>query len=412
MRDLKFPFSVRIALLILLVLIGGCAYGPIKPQDVKEYRYFPEYRGYFPIVDQNVRADWVLPEGLTPEGKPDYTSPQTREEAEKRVKETANKEKVLHPKLTGSIAALLLPPAQILMVAVVVPGLIVSPVIVPMAEAHEKKVSRKKQQALEKKQQELEKFAGVKVSIQVMDDKGNGIPDTRVIEVASPMDIPTFVDEEGSRSFAPVSYGLYALSPKTVELLARDLPAYPGDKESLADQKGDPSGTVKYTSLAVARFAQFTEKSGWQWARTPIPLTLSFIVWAPGFNPSIYTAANVHHGDALNTVISLEKAESLTPQSADNSYNIWSLKARFDNFVLYILPIAEGYIDPKTVEEARDLLKKGEAVDPDFPGLDNLRAIIALADGDRERAVSLSHYLSHYSFFKQFYGLSVSLPQY
>lgn len=40
----------RLSLLILLLIVGGCAYGHIKPEDVKEYRYFPEYRGYFPIA--------------------------------------------------------------------------------------------------------------------------------------------------------------------------------------------------------------------------------------------------------------------------------------------------------------------------------------------------------------------------
>ena len=410
---LRFRVShlMRIVSLLILISMGGCTYGTIKPDDVKEYRYFPEYRGYFPVVNSTVRPDWVLPMGVTPEGKPDYSSPTTRAEAEKRFKETADKGKVLHPKLSGGLAELLLYPATILTVAVVVPGIIIAPLVVPEEESpwtSEKRRNEIKQQQTKIRQQQLEKFMGIKIRIQAIDTERNGVPDLRIIEVASPMDIATFNDNEGNRSFAPSRYLPYTLSPSTLELLARDLPTYPGDKESLIDQRGDKSGNVMYTSLAFARFGPYSKKGAWQWVRHPIPLTLSFIVWAPGFEPLVYTATNVNYGDTLNATISLKNAALLTPQLADSTYNIWSLKERYDAFILS----AKGDITPQIVDEARDLLTKGEAVTPDFPGLDNLRVIIALADGDRQRAVSLSHYLSHGSFFKLFYGLDVGSPEY
>ena len=60
---LRFRVShlMRIVSLLILISMGGCTYGTIKPDDVKEYRYFPEYRGYFPVVNSTVRPDWVLP---------------------------------------------------------------------------------------------------------------------------------------------------------------------------------------------------------------------------------------------------------------------------------------------------------------------------------------------------------------
>jgi len=83
-----------------------------------------------------------------------------------------------------------------------------------------------------------------------IDAESNGVPAPRIIEVASPMAIATFVDNEENRSFAPSRYLPYTLSPSTIELLARNLPTYPGDKESLVDPRGDQSGIVTYTSLA------------------------------------------------------------------------------------------------------------------------------------------------------------------
>jgi len=115
----------------------------------------------------------------------------------------------------------------------------------------------------------------------------------------------------------------------------------------------------------------------------------------------------VHHGDTINATIPLKKADPFAFKIVDSAYNIWSLKERYDKLVLL-----KEDITPKIVEEARDLLKKGEVIIPDFLGLDNLRVIITLADGDRERAVALSHHLSHDIYFKMFYGLDVSLPEY
>jgi hypothetical protein len=119
-----------------------------------------------------------------------------------------------------------------------------------------------------------------------------------------------------------------------------------------------------------------------------------------------------------------EKAQSLTPCLADGPTNPWRLQGRYEN-LLYSkftrLEAGKVYSDysykalaptPKIVGEAIDLLSKFEVIDPKIPELDNLRAVIALAKGERGHALSLSRYLNHYHFFTLFYGVNVIGPRY
>jgi hypothetical protein len=52
---------------------------------------------------------------------------------------------------------------------------------------------------------------------------------------------------------------------------------------------------------------------------------------------------------------------------------------------------------------ARDLLERGEVLEPGLPDLESLRAVIALEQGDRERAVQLSRFLAHSPYFALFH---------
>lgn len=513
----------RACLLILLFISWGCVYGNIKPEDVKEYRYFPEYKGYFPIAQVSpakynpprVQVNWVLPV-ITPDGKTDYTPPSTPEEAEQRVKQTADKFKTLHP-----IVAFPLGVAIFVAPAIYLGGF--SPLLA-VSEYYAHVYPEKLRQ---KQLKQLEEFAGIRIKIQVTDKDGAVIPNACIVEMATPTEVPVFVNKDGVRSFAPpavYSYTLY--DSKMLELIKDHLPIclgsvegfyFYGCRDMTFDQMGDQSGKVTYTNLSAGRFARYLEKEErWNWERPPTPLTLNFIVWASGFKPSVYSVPKVKAGDEVNLTAILErlpdgvriekisndfektlkripkainikafktkidaqavkeitselegwiqdeslpgyirwnayklleqishflssdkntesevkatlervkeKTKSLTPYLADSPSNPWRLKERYEK--LFFTPVTTieagkiyelyGYrelkIDSKIVDEARDLLSKASAINPDIPELDTLRAIIALSEGDRARALSFSRYLNHSHFFNLFYRISISEP--
>ena len=505
----------RSGLLILLLFVVGCVYGTINPGDVKEYRYFPEYKGYFPISDNTVRADWVLPE-LTSEGKIDYTPPSTHEEAEQRVKEVVEREKKLHPFFKDvflfPLQVALLPPYGIPL------SFAMYPFMYPFFPNHPEKLEREQLT-------QLENFAGIKIKIQVVDTAGIAVPSARVLEVVSPVKIPVFADQQGNRSFALPTFHSYIPNTNMLELSSSHLPICLGTGvknhditrcKDIFNQRTDQSGKVTYISLAASQFAYYSKKEEkWFWACSPTSLTLHFILWAPGFKPAIYSVKNVNPKDELNIAPVLEllpdgtrikktsndiekipeliseavhtktgkteidaiavgkitqdlekwiqdetlpsyirwnafnlldgilhfrplyedtgksisdsilmieepwaalivkptldrveeKAKSFTPYLADTPYNPWSFKERYEKML-------GSKITIDIVDEASDLLSKGEAIDPNLPELDHLRAIIALAEGDRVWALTFSGYLNHFYFFRMFYGLSIIEPQY
>ena len=288
-----------------------------------------------------------------------------------------------------------------------------------------------------------------------------------------------------------------------------------GHKDTIFNQRANRYGKVTYISLAAGRFAHYLEREKkWSWARNPTPLTIHFVVWAPGFKPFIHSVSNINPGDKVSltaileqlpdrermegvlneyentlnlipkaikpdttgdrslrtlsaqtvdkslrtqiaqtlehwvndetlpsyfrwnayelfetiaTVLSPEiqqKAKSSTPYLADGPTNPWRLQGRYENLLhsrFTRLEAGKVYNDygykalsptPQIVAEATDLLSKFEAIDPKTPELDNLRAVIVLAKGDKERALSLSRYLNHYHFFTLFYGMHIIGPQY
>lgn len=378
-----------------------------------------------------------------------------------------------------------------------------------------------------KQLKQLEEFVGIKVKIQIVDESGAPIPNARIIEMTTPVEVPIFVNKDGIRTFAPPEIHSYTLyDTRMLKLIAEHLPIcllsvkefylVRGCRDTF-DQRADVSGKAIYTNLSAGRFARYSEKEKkWYWQRSQPPLALSFIVWSPGFKPSIYTFPDVKVGDEINLTAILEslpdrfkvekiisefehvlncipkaidikayktkidaqavkditkklegwiqdeslpsyirwnayklleqisyflssdkalkkevksllgmfkkESESLTPYLVDSPYNPWRLKERYEK--LFFEPITtietgkiyelyeykEVKIESKVVNEAQDILSKALDLNPNIPELDNLRVIIALSEGDRERALSLSRYLPHRHFFRLFYGLSLSEP--
>ena len=491
-------------LILLLVVVGGCAYGDIKPEAVKEYRYFDEYKGFLPIeqvspVEYNpprIRADWVLPV-IAPDGKLDYTPPFTREEAEQRVKNAANREKTLHPIMAFPI------------------GFALSPILLPIGEYY---AHRQPEKVNQEQLRQLEQFAGIEIRLFISDASGMGISGARVLELVSPKEVPVFANQAGLRSFAQPTFHSYQFEKRTIDLTALHLPIFlgtvkefdgqVGHKDMTFNQRANRYGKVTYTSPAAGRFAHYLEKEKkWSWARNPTPLTMHFIIWAPGFKPLIHSVSNIKPREQINlttvmeelpdrakmervlneyektlnlipkaikpvvlprvttvdkslrtqiaqtlehwindetlpsyfrwnaydlfrtiaTVLSpeiQEKAKSFTPCLTESPTNPWRLQRRYENLVyakITRLEAGKVYSDyaykawaptPQFVGEVADLLSKFEAIDARTPELDNLRAVIAVSKGDKERALSLSRYLNHYHFFTLFYGLNVVGPQY
>lgn len=291
-------------LILLLAVVGGCAYGDIKPEAVKEYRYFDEYKGFFPIeqvspVEYNlprIRADWVLPV-IAPDGMLDYTPPSTREEAEQRVKNAADREKTLHPILTFPI------------------GLALSSILLPVGEYY---AHREPEKVNQEQLRQLEQFAGIEINFFVTDASGTGISGARILELVSPKEVPVFANQEGVRSFAQPTFYSYPIEKRTVELTALHLPIFLGTIEEFHGQLGHKDTTFNqtvnrfgkgsYTSLAAGRFAHYLEREKkWSWARNPTPLTMHFFVWAPGFKPFIHSVSNINPGDKLNLTAILEQ---------------------------------------------------------------------------------------------------------
>ena len=513
----------RLTLLALLFLAAGCAYGSVNPKAVKEYRYFPEYRGYLPISDNKVELGWVLPV-LSPDGKPDYTLPSTSDEAEQRVKKAAERGKKLHPAVAIPVVVVALP----FFYAFHIDNMVES------AERGKTGVRIDKSERSERSR--LDRFAGIKVKMLITDVKGNGISGAHILEIVSPVKIPIFADKEGHRSFIPAVQP-YTFNPRMVELMTEHLPIHLGQNvtlrnyigvnavykfgysETLFNQRSDQSGKVEYTSPSVFRFADCKAGGGCQWVRDPIPLTIHFFIWAPGFNPAIYSISKVNPGDELNltpslerlpdgenlekayndfekiytfvpkainlfgtsweikesklkkiiqtleeriqdetlpnyirwnsyqlldsiysqlqlnasrkkitneTKVTLERLEeistSLRPYLKNSHSNPWDFKERYERLfcgkdnrrkpgeVHKTDSCNELMLTPQIVDETRDLLLKWEAVDPDIPELDSLRAIIALSNGDRERALILSRSLNHSDYFRLFYGLNLVDP--
>lgn len=514
-----------------LIALVGCVTRPeFRPQAIKDYRYFPEYGGCFPIyVDPNaglsasrnaptetVMASWVVPVRGA-DGKPAYTPPATREEAQRRVEATAKRERVL----AGPVAVPL--------------GVALGPALYG-AEGATMIVSSAVTSA---HRHEMEHELGIKVAVQVTDPNGTPVPGARLLEVPSLWAFPCYADSAGKRSFAPPRSRAYEVGSNAVTLIAEHLPIHlrqttfwdwmvppradsrieprfwmgiaPGspfdwlDAESVLSSRADAQGTICYTSSAVGRLLRGRPaKAERTWLTPPPPLNLYLIVWAPGFKPAVLFSA-VQPKDDIHLALGLEplpdrervanvvsQFERLPPVVAQAIRpSLWSrYKLRVKDAVLrpvlheleswamdeslptylrwnaydYLRTIAHPLpsdkkglkteaqaglarveaagatlspylsqaapnpwralaaadkllgrmetraLDDTAAAQAKAVLAEGETALAGLPLWDSLKAIVALAAGDRNRAVALAAGLDHRQFFRQFYGLDVQTP--
>ncbi len=492
--------NVTVLLVAVATTFVGCVTTPeFRPEAIKayEYRQFPEYGGYFPIQAITnlgrtgiVRADWVVPV-KGPDGKPDYTPPASRDEAERRVCRTGKRER----QLIEPLAVPLQPVALGLGVATVL-GL--APFT--LAGRHE-----------------AEKNVGVEITIQVTDSDGRPLPGARVREFPSLLVYPIYADAVGRRTFAPPRLQAYEVSSDSIALLAEHLPIHLGrdtswavtDRADLTDgftQRADANGRITYTSIALARVRGGQEGGEEQaWITPPPSLRLNLFVWAAGFTSAVLTTPAVRAKDKLSFTVALKPlpdcahiaqaagalgnvpqrireaihptmwssypskvevpllkplvrdleqwardetlpgylrwnavdflqrltwevphkekalqqevkaalaraetgAATLSPYLSDAAPNPWRALSEAE---MLFHKLSETGLGPGPAAQARTALAEGDATLPGLPLWDNLRAVVALAEGDREQAVTLSPGLDHHHFFRLFYGLEVQ-PQ-
>lgn len=101
-----------------------------------------------------------------------------------------------------------------------------------------------------------------------------------------------------------------------------------------------------------------------------------------------------------------------SPWLADDDANPWTLDEALERWIgaamrAGIDPAPEGprhATQGQLLAEARGLLARGEAIDPTFPGLEPLRAALALAAGDRTAALEHAWLLDSGQYFRLFYG--------
>ena len=315
-----------------LIAPVGCVTRPeFRPQAIKDYRCFPEYGGYFPIyvnpnaglsADQSapteiVMAGWVVPVRGA-DGKPEYTPPATRDEAERRVQATSKRERVL----TEPVAVPL--------------GVAIGPALYG-AEGAMMIVSSAVTLA---HRREMEREVSTKVTVKVTDPNGTPLPGARLLEVPSLWAFPCYADSAGQRSFAPPKFRAYEVGSNSVALMAEHLPIHlrrttiwdwmvgpradsrieprfrmgiaPGspfdwlDAESVLTSRADAQGTICYTSSAVGRLLRGgPDKAERTWLMPPPPLNLYLIVWAPGFKPAVLFSA-VQPKDDIHLALALE----------------------------------------------------------------------------------------------------------
>ena len=311
------PIVLNLAsLLALLCLLPSCA--SVRPGDVQEYRNFPEYGGYLPLVPDGkghtVRADWVLPVEDA-DGRVTMKLPSTPEEAEQRVRSRARRERNTN--------------------IVLAPAWLLAPFIL-IYNAVDYSRSREDR---EKKPDRFLEFAGVKVDLRIVDPRGREIPDANVYELSSLSEFFSYADHQGARAFGPPARDFYEPGQKLLALKAKYIPLYLG--RSIAWKKGTTrllgstdssfhraergTGHIAYTSNAFWQFARYKDGSVWEWATAPGDMTLRFVAWAPGYDPKLYPVFGVKPKSTVTGKISL--------QPLPNSRKIQQAAKRFDAII-------------------------------------------------------------------------------
>lgn len=312
-----------------LIALAGCVTPPeFRLQAIKDYRYFAEYGGYFPVYvnpnvalsagrsapTETVMARWVVPVRGA-DGKPEYTPPATRDEAERRVQATAKRERVLAEPVAVPLQPVGLGAAAATMI-----------VSAPVSLAH---------------RHEMEREVSIKVVAKVTDPNGTPLPGAGLLEVPSVWAFPCYADGAGQRSFVPPRFQAYEVGSNCVVLMAEHLPLHlrratfpdwffkprtysrieprfrmeigPGspfdwlDLESIFTSRADARGTICYRTSAAGRLLRSgIGKAQRTWITPPSPLNLYFIVWAPGFKPAVHAVSAAKPKDEIHLVIALE----------------------------------------------------------------------------------------------------------
>jgi len=276
---------------LILLLLTACA-TDIHPDDVKAYRYFPEYDGFMPVELTErrrlyVHADWVLP-AEDADDKPDLQLPSTAEQAKTIVTTRARKEQ--------SRAATLVP-VQVLAAPLILPAFLV---VYPMHDMHMGKHRIEKNEA-------YVNFAGLKLNIRITDEKGRAVSGAQVHELSSKIPYHDYTDNRGKRSFAAPKVLYYDVPTRAVRLRARYLrvslgrityqvrPSYIrfGNVMYGTKRAQNNSTEIAYVSDHFMPYARYTEQGGWQWVQSPGPQTLHLVAWAPGFAPKLISIRGV-----------------------------------------------------------------------------------------------------------------------
>jgi hypothetical protein len=95
---------------------------------------------------------------------------------------------------------------------------------------------------------------------------------------------------------------------------------------------------------------------------------------------------------------------TLSPYLSNAAPNPWRTLSEAEELLSGLA--GRGFGDSVAVR-AKTVLAEGEAALPGLPLWDNLRAVVALAEGDRVRAATLARGMDHRQFFGLFYGLDV-----
>jgi hypothetical protein len=269
---------------------------PVRKSDIKEYRYFAEYGGYLPVVRGNrvdeIRGEWLFPHDYPITG--DYELPQNPEDADRRIKERTHNER---------LSAVGKTTLGIVMLPITIPLILIGE---PFYHYYYEPKDRRRREEL------FKQTAGVDVSITVLDHQGRPVPNAMIREDYS---ISSFFccsyshsDKNGHRSFRPAFLQSYLPAENFYQDVARHLPiefgtsmrcgwrggSWPiGLKIHYAfDHSTDSTGRARYTSSFYDRYAEYKDAT-WQWKETAPIVTYTFIIWAPGFRPSVLAVENV-----------------------------------------------------------------------------------------------------------------------
>jgi hypothetical protein len=279
----------RRAAVLLCLLSLACA--TTKPGDVVEYRYFPAYDTYLPIMYRSwgheAEARWVL---RAPGDGELLEPPATAAEAAQRVEARASFERRQNAREMARSTALF--PVMVLLA---LPAMALFIVLDPYLHhrMHEEAVERRRA---------LEAFAGVPIRIEVRNPSGNAVPGSRVWAAAYPEHFADHLDAEGRRAFGVARPFTRMPTRRWLELETRHLPIHLGHRKSyrgsginvgrVARSWGDTAhvreeepGTIRWLSMMYESDAEHVDE-GWRWKEPPSPRSLVLHVWAPGHAPA------------------------------------------------------------------------------------------------------------------------------